>query len=84
MDTKELLKAHLADLQSKKAERLEAVSGLKSAREAFNQQSIEAAQKADQLSTQINEALGEDFLKLSTEIASVAKALGAVSATEER
>lgn len=84
MTTKDLLKKHFEELTVLKAARRAKAQPFKDEREKLVQQQQELQKKIDSLTVQVNAALGDDFLKLSKELSSTAKALGAVSMTETR
>jgi hypothetical protein len=84
MDTKQVLKDHLKVLQDEKQKRRDVVAPLKEQREKLVQRQQAIQSEIDVLTLKINEGLGGDFSHLSTEIANVARALGAVSMTEAR
>lgn len=84
METKNLLKQHLEALKVQRQEMQDVVEPFKTQREELNKQIIDLQSQVDDLTLKISEGLGPEFLRISTEISSVAKALGAVSATEVR
>lgn len=83
MQTKEMLEKHFHALQEVKKGVREKIQPLKDAREKLVQQQLALQPEIDALTERINAALVEaNFIKLSKEISSTAKALGAVSLTE--
>lgn len=89
METKDLLRKHFNGLKAERERRRAKAQPLKDEREELNKQIISLQAQADELTKQIefelnNHGQGPDFLTLSKETSSVAKALGAVSATETR